>query len=176
MHPSAINGKDSNGAKKKRRGGTIVEICQAKSCQDQSPTDNFLADIRRILISLEDEPRSTDEQASTSFFFLHSSKLIEYSYCSLSARTRRPRFRTVENFEREGSLETRRRIFPIDSIRATLNRTCDRNITSSFHYVRPVENDQEWGVISCFEGSFNSPIFFKKFRDIRKLNRKRILF
>lgn len=58
----------------KKKGGTVVEICQkAKSCQDQSPTDNFLPDIRRILIARQPRRRTfgfRDREKKLSPFFI----------------------------------------------------------------------------------------------------------
>lgn len=56
--------------KGRKKRGTVVEIRQAKSCQDQSPTDNFLADIRRILIAPEANLRLWDRDRGTKKFLL----------------------------------------------------------------------------------------------------------
>lgn len=163
--PSAISGKDSDSFEEgeEKKGNS-----RRDSPGEKLPRPISHGQLPRRYSSNIDRPggepsplgsRSRDEEVFTLFYNAIRQNQSNNSYCFLtSAKTsRRPRFRSVENSERGGSLETRRRIFPIDSIRQRwprdTKRTCDRNIISSFHYVRRVENDQEWDVISCFEGS-----------------------
>lgn len=87
------------------------------------------------------------EKAFTLFYNAIRQNQSSIPIVFLVQRLRDPDF--VENFEER--IPRNAEEFPIDSIRQPRDtkRTCDRNIISSFHYVRR-ENDQEWGVISCF--------------------------
>lgn len=89
------------------------------------------------------------EKAFTLFYNAIRQNQSSIPIVFLVQRLRDPDF-PPSKISRGGSLETGRSFQLIRSDnRANTKRTCDRNIISSFHYVHR-ENDQEWGVISCF--------------------------